>query len=621
MATLVTRGASDTQKYSSVPPLYISKLDCDLFQKGEEIKDVVNRLSIFSGDQYQSFEEGGKSEINGYQVTAYSAKMPNRDSLFTALQPKNKEDEDTDGSGQKEVLFFLTPLETGISQRNIYVLSTKFSYKLIECFCSKQFSRDLSTGLADKLVKIERTVAGLLAGPILESHQSYRGFLPTDVEQGGISTREMTLILNPFADCFDKNPIKAKFKDAGVLFYRNLNMLQYTDLICACVKRAKPTEARSDWNIPSIPTELIPVKENDVCKELDDQLVMRLIYKDALQLRGWEFDHEISHRYYKSASEYRLYYLHPNDARPYFYSVFFKNPFSVPSIDELEYALFSIYADKWRMGKTIVKKAFQDKKVRLEYNVDGVWMSIYVLDIIEGIVKTPQKQIYFRSAGAWYSAPDEYQKAVNDRLENVLTKKVVIQPDEKGWLKHRWGKSMTETAYNASFQKDPPGAGTWLEGNQKRKGFGCEIADIFHVSDDEIFIYHVKKGFQNTIRDAVTQIVMSAQLLYDALNHQGYTHSRAILSSYCQTVTGGNSIKADELFKALTNTKLQFVLAFSLPLSDSDYQDYLPSIRRRLLTSQSIIAKREVVRAKAAIESLGYEFKIAIIHKDETCTT
>lgn len=616
MAIFVTADLGDTQVYNSVPPLYVSKLDSDLFQQGEKIKDVVNRLTIRSGDRYQYFKKHDRNEINGYQVTAYAAKLHNRDSLFTALQPKNEEGDDTKRSRQKEFLFFLAPSEMGKSLSDVYVLSTKCAYKLVECFCSKQFPRDLSTGLAHQLVKIERTVASQLTGPISEMHQSYRDLLPTDVEQGGVSTREMTLILEPFADCFDEDPIKAKFKDAGVLFYRNLDMPQYTDLIRACAQRAEPTRADSDWNIPSIPEELVPIGDLDVCKKLDDQLVMRLIYKDAKQLEGWEFDHEISQRYYKNASEYRLFYLYPNDARRHFISDSFGKPFSPLSIDALEYALFRIYADKWNMGKAIVKEAFRDKNVCLEYKVDGIWMSVYVLDVIEGILKTPQKQIYFRSGGAWYCAPMGYQQKVDDRLTKVLTREVVIQQGEEGWLKYIWGKSMTETTYNTLFEKHPPGGGTWIEGNQKRKGFGCEIADIFHISDDKIFIYHVKKGFLNTIRDAVTQLVMSAQLMHDALNRQGFTHSSATLWQYCQTVADGDAAKAKELFEALATKEMHFVLAFSLPLSDSDYQSYLPSIQRRLLASQSITAKREVVRAKKAIESLGHQFKIAIIHKE-----
>ncbi len=109
---------------------------------------------------------------------------------------------------------------------------------------------------------------------------------------------------------------------------------------------------------------------------------------------------------------------------------------------------------------------------------------------------------------------------------------------------------------------------------------------------------------------------MSAQLMRATLNGQEHTHAHATLWKYCQTVADGDATKAKELFDALRIKEVQFVLAFSLPLFKYDDQSYLRSIQSKLLASHSITAKREVIRAKIAIESLGYKFKIAIIHKE-----
>lgn len=100
---------------------------------------------------------------------------------------------------------------------------------------------------------------------------------------------------------------------------------------------------------------------------------------------------------------------------------------------------------------------------------------------------------------------------------------------------------------------------------------------------------------------AVSQLCISAQVIFNTrITSEAQPEIRKT-KEYCARV--GARWK-DRLFQALTTGHLHFVLAF---------RPFNENVQQAMLESTSLIAKREVIRARAEIERLGFTFHISPI--------
>lgn len=170
-------------------------------------------------------------------------------------------------------------------------------------------------------------------------------------------------------------------------------------------------------------------------------------------------------------------------------------------------------------------------------------------------------QSYFLIERDWYEVSKSMIDKINTTCANFVKEKKYTGP-----VMHPWDKTFTsENAFNASFIGK---ANTLVF--DKITPSNIEVCDIVSWDKDNVYLYHVKKGFNNSMRDLCGQVAIAARKvledkkskfdfigsLYDSLQANG-GQSPYITNAKAQL---GKITRADfiDLFK---DRKIVFVLA------------------------------------------------------------
>ena len=159
-----------------------------------------------------------------------------------------------------------------------------------------------------------------------------------------------------------------------------------------------------------------------------------------------------------------------------------------------------------------------------------------------------------------------------------------------------------EVEYNRLYVA--PGANSgWFDGNSQLF-HNVELFDILWTNHQQTFIYHVKKEFGNKIRDAASQLLISAQTIRNILNQGESFLPNSEFSRFCETMGGNQKENLLNAFRLKDSKNIHFVLAFPIGFLD-------PCIAME--NSASLIARLEVIKLKKEIKELGFTFRISPI--------
>jgi len=565
-ASSVSSGA-----YSSVPdvnpllpPFHISKLSSSIRGSSyrQKIKKIVESVFLISDHEHEPFKKIKSCLINQYRVLSYCAIARNRNPIFEALE-KESSSLENDGSespsassasssenskgykrkhGQYEFLIFIFREKIDgdilLLNSNIYVLSTNKAAKVISRYCSRQFSEKLRKNLANEFIRIDEVIKSHLLGPIAESNHHTRGLrpLPIEVEQSRTICRGFTATLRPFTRCIEGESVRVMFGEIDILIFRDLSLKSYTKIIHT-FDHFKCIPDSEDQVIDELSGQLKKLEDPDLVERLESLLLNFMIFKKFQTESDWNstsdgwtiLEFEVCESLFSKADEYRMHIVH-NKGKPYGTESWlspFDNPYSIPSIADLQdqLAYYHIVDD-------LDYVFISHKLVNLEYKVEGIWYQTFVLDCIEGCFKAPDGQIYYKMGGFWYEIGESYLTEVQGKCERILDSSL-IRPRDLGALP-KWPVGMGEVPYNKSVVSNKKRGGIWFDGNSKRF-HECEIFDILGAYPDVTFIYHVKKVFNKEIRVAVTQLLISAQVMRNHID-QGKEDSK--FTAYCNTVAG-----------------------------------------------------------------------------------
>ena len=607
-----------TAALPKLPPLHISKIyeipSWELHNSNEttseqKINYVLRNLSLISEEAYSSFEPLNQRTIHEYQVHSYHAVAKNQNSIFGALGEEIDELED---SGHHEFLVFL--FRNTVSEwhrlEDVFVLSTNKAYKILHPFCSVEFPIQSSTKLARDLIRIEEILTSQLHGPIAESQLRLQETLPTTVEQRGLVCREFTAIFRSFMSCIESDQIKIKFKEKGIVLYRSFSLDHYVDIVAALSKSENTIGAPiHEWSIPTLPQEFTVITNRELSDTLDEY-ILKILTEEANLPHDWKVELRLSERWYSNADEYRIdctVYATESKGGKHSFTEEFEDPFSPPGIEQIKEILQKCYKADWIYNKHYLRAIILRKEIYIQHKKAGFWYQNPLIDCLEGRVEGPQNQVYFKMGASWYQLPVEYIQRVNNAFIPVA-QTCALTNNDVGYLHLPWSCGQNEPAYNRSYIAHSTQAKVWYDGNNRTAGVGVEMFDILLSTQEDTFIYHSKKKFDHTIRDAATQLIMSAQTVRNSIDRGGNIYVNSNLYRYCDTVakmsihnTGIHN--RAHLLDSFVNKKLHFVIAFPV-----DWYS--------MINSGSVTAQREIIRAKKEIEELGFIFKISLVQKD-----
>jgi uncharacterized protein (TIGR04141 family) len=222
-----------------------------------------------------------------------------------------------------------------------------------------------------------------------------------------------------------------------------------------------------------------------------------------------------------------------------------------------------------------------------------------------------QDKTYFLVDGEWYRILPSFIKDLNEEckflVQDILDEKLVQETFD---LKKR------ESVFNLKFV----GKNGYLVFDTITPE-NIELCDILQYDEQAVRLIHVKKGFDNSIRELASQINIAAKRLredlrtgYDYLEklEQQAKKGRTSIHSDLRTIAG-QSFPHDGLSNIFKNRRpgdIEFYLAFVDEATNDRH------ILRDLATFKSNIAKFTLLELHREIKGMGFEFKLVQLKKN-----
>ncbi|WP_299768073.1 DUF6119 family protein [uncultured Dokdonia sp.] len=159
----------------------------------------------------------------------------------------------------------------------------------------------------------------------------------------------------------------------------------------------------------------------------------------------------------------------------------------------------------------------------------------------------------------WYRLQDTFVEDLKTNTKHVLnTYKAPINI-----LTESWDKSVIRTEGEYNFKYNPKPNYIVID---TIIADGLELCDIMYYDDNNLYLIHVKYGFQSKIRELTNQITISARRLRETLGTKKKPLLEKIYKRLVEKKYDINKLSLDE-FKALFDKKISFIFAFASHLS------------------------------------------------------
>jgi len=225
-------------------------------------------------------------------------------------------------------------------------------------------------------------------------------------------------------------------------------------------------------------------------------------------------------------------------------------------------------------------KLYLKKSMKGKFTADGRIIRDEMMNYFHGEVVLGDR-IYHKVDGKWYRYDQQFNECLKDSFHTLVVQKLKDGTKDDIHLPEVWPPYMIEKNYNQLYLA-PKYDGCYFVGDTI-KPYNVELFDIAKVSEDTIYLYHVKLGFGSITRDACSQIRNSASAI-SASRHGGGEGN--YLEEYYNVVTTYNreekfriterkrlsNVKRHEFLNWFRTKRIVFVYAFAykVELSKND---------------------------------------------------
>ncbi len=255
-------------------------------------------------------------------------------------------------------------------------------------------------------------------------------------------------------------------------------------------------------------------------------------------------------------------FCHPKEMTKFLYGINFKIHHGIEWQDESPSATEVLIklreADNAVIDKTsfeTFKDRFSKMPMTFEEDENGITISDSLWKYFHGEIRVGNKT-YFFIDGHWYEIVGEFLKRLSEDFEELAFGGKNIMTTEIPFIDWPFKK---EGIYNKEQSKKNGfyfGDEVFLKQSEKGK---VELFDLMYVKDKKTYIIQVKDGFSASIRDACSQIQISAEILEKNLS----TNNSEELNKYYEEFKKTNSsVTKAKFLKILENERL-YVLAFA----------------------------------------------------------
>lgn len=221
---------------------------------------------------------------------------------------------------------------------------------------------------------------------------------------------------------------------------------------------------------------------------------------------------------------------------------------------------------------------------------------------------------YFLIDKSWYLVKAEFQNELNKICNHIIQKNSL---PEKYNL-NKWGDDILDEHF---FNLSHIGENTLVVHKITLKNI--ELCDIIKWDDEKVYLYHVKKGFDNSMRELCSQIIVSANLLQNlSFNSKLNDYLITFYNTLANKVSSNNeydkkignqtkSLTLDELKSIFSNNK---TYVFVLAILDEAKADR--AFSKGVESFNSNIAKFSLQDLSKSMKTTDFEFKISQILKN-----
>ena len=212
--------------------------------------------------------------------------------------------------------------------------------------------------------------------------------------------------------------------------------------------------------------------------------------------------------------------------------------------------------------------------------------------IYEFIVDTKS---YFLINGKYYEITNDFKGILNESCKNF------INENYDNGLAKKWGNT-TEGVYNLSYKGDNK---TIVLDTITPENI--EPCDILKYDDEHVYFYHVKKGFNGSMRDLTNQVLLAASRIQED-KRSDFKYLTSVYEKMQISDTYKGQVNTLEEFIKIVKKKPIFILAVK---DDSTKNRYLKNIEE----FASNIAKFSLNELVGNMRTLGVDFRITQIKR------
>lgn len=205
---------------------------------------------------------------------------------------------------------------------------------------------------------------------------------------------------------------------------------------------------------------------------------------------------------------------------------------------------------------------------------------------------------YFLIDNQWYSVKGDFIKTINDQCLQIIRRNLLL-PNP---LDLPWEINESEGEYNSKYLRR---VNYFVF--DKMLGQNIELCDVIYETEQQLFLIHVKDGFDAKIRDLTNQASISANRLWNDLRAEK-KFLNEVFSSYDNSANNHSGLTRSSFIEKF-NKEIIYVLAFTSSIKRKTVLDNFEDHR-------SNIAKFSIIQNFSEVQTTSYQMRVIEVQRN-----
>jgi len=568
-----------------------------------EEKNLDNLSAIIEEKGYSN-QELENEEISGYRLKLYYQNKPIHPKWKDFFRSVAKANQDIFKKNKSWVEGFILLLFNK-EKDNLYAVTGGPGYFIIQEHIYDDFGIDVFARLIkkeDKILKAtkEKSVVGSVLGTTKHFRKNFNLF---ETDSFGKIYQELKANLDKkvLTDKlgFAENDIKKESVCIAKSSFKINKAISFEHLLKVIRGCESILETEQPISINNM-EKLIKKKDQELIQSLDTELFNQLWQRNSEPQNSFAFD--LCHRDFEKYLTASKYVVRKGTSLNNFFG-----EFEFEELNDID-TLFTKIAESEKKPENKEEFIKLMKSIKI-YSYDEEDNDLTKGDLSAHLLGdvTHNNKKYFFIDKSWYRIKDAFINDLNEYCKSFINK------NSYNGLDKNWNYSdENENQYNQKYIGEK---NTIVL--DKITPENIEPCDILKWDDNNLYLYHVKAGFGNTMRDLCSQIIIAANRINHDLNSSKeyikkiYINLRKKIGgeSYFDEAGKQTEIYSEDAFIRLFEKNLVFVLAV-LDISNDRIRDI-----KNIEEFKSNIAKFSLQELTKEMKGIDVDFRITQIRK------